>query len=55
MATMQKNFCDKLEKTVSLVVSACPKSKSGKCTVSEFAYWQWASSYYTMNPALELN
>ena len=52
---MSKNFCSELKTTVDFVKSACPRSKQGKCTTSEFAYWQWASSYFTLNPALELN
>jgi len=55
MEEMRKNFCSQLDATVKFVMSACPRSKEGLCTVSEFAYWQWASSYYTLNPALELN
>lgn len=52
---MRNNFCSQLQATKDLVISACPKSTSGRCTYSEFAYWQWASSYFTLNPSLELN
>lgn len=52
---MKKNFCSELQATVDLVVGSCPWSKSGKCTVAEFAFWQWASSAMTLNPSLKLN
>jgi hypothetical protein len=54
MLEMKNNFCDMLASTQDLVVAACPISETGKCTYSEFAYWQWASSYFTMLPALEI-
>ena len=55
MQEATNNFCAIVDKTVKLLQSACPKMDSHLCDSSDFAYWQWSSSYFTMLPALGLN
>jgi hypothetical protein len=55
--TMQEatnNFCAIVDKTTKLLISACPKMGKEPCNAGDFAYWQWASSYFTKLPALGL-
>lgn len=49
------NFCSIVDKTTKLLQASCPKMDSELCDASDFAYWQWASSYFTKLPALGLN
>lgn len=49
------NFCQLVDNTVTLLKSSCPKMGQERCDSSDFAYWQWANSYFTMLPALGLN
>ena len=55
MAQMKDNFCHQLDSNIKLIISSCPRALNGDCTFSDFAYWQWANSYFTQLPALDLN
>lgn len=54
MQEATNNFCAIVDKTTKLLVSSCPKMGSEPCNSADFAYWQWASSYFTKLPALGL-
>ena len=55
MAEATNNFCSIVDSTVKFLQSACPKKGSKRWDASDFAYWQWANSYFTKLPALGLN
>jgi hypothetical protein len=55
MAEAIENFCLIVDSTTKLLISACPKQDKSQCDYSDFAYWQWATSYFTKLPALGLN
>lgn len=55
MAEATNNFCSIVQHTTKFLMAACPKKGSEPCDSSDFAYWQWASSYFTKLPALGLN
>jgi len=54
MHDLTQNFCSIVEGTKNFVISACPKARGERCDVSDFSYWQWASSYFTQLDALDL-
>ena len=49
------NFCSIVQSTTKFLMAACPKKGSKEWDSSDFAYWQWANSYFTKLPALGLN
>lgn len=55
MEEATNNFCSIVANTVTFLQAACPKDDGRACDASDFAYWQWASSYFTLLPALGLN
>ena len=55
MEEATNNFCAIVDNTIKLLQAACPKMGSHPWDASDFAYWQWSSSYFTKLPALGLN